>query len=529
VLRSGVWAPYHRKIRSCNLVLLSRVHPLSVRLWRIWQTASKMEPLPGSMRLRDSSRSVQLAIIRPAGLLALAFLLMAGTGCGDYFRPIAIPEQPVPPAPAALHYMLSLSSNGLCPPQPSQPCGPGSSNRIDVSGDTSVGAASVGRNPVHAVILPNADTVYVADQMDDTVSFYAPGSVTPVSTISLPAGSQPVVVAATDNNSVYVASPGNNSVYDISTSSEAIVRTTSVGQSPVALAELPNTLKVYVANRGSGATPVNGSVQRINTVDNSISPIAGSWNSPVWMVARSDNNRVYALDQGTGVISAIDTATDSVVATATLQPGANFIFYDKNANRLYVTNPVAQSLVVLDASTDSLTILANVSFAASSAAGAACPNGCTPLSVTVLPDDSRAYVASYFTTSSCTQPADTPPCVLAQISVLNASNYSLSTTIPITLTVGTSTKPDTPELAVCDTARFRIFTAASADSTRVYMSYCDAGATAVIRTNPDTSPGTQSPGDYLVTSLTAPPSDSPAPGPGLQPPPQNPVFVVAGP
>jgi hypothetical protein len=102
-------------------------------------------------------------------------------------------------------------------------------------------------------------------------------------------------------------------------------------------------------------------------------------------------------------------------------------------------------------------------------------------------------------------------------------------TIPVTLTIDSVTKPDTPELAVCDGARFRVFAAAAVDSTRVYMSYCDAGATAVIRTTPDTSPGSENAEDYLVNNLIAPASASPAPAAGEQPPPQNPVFVLQGP
>jgi hypothetical protein len=84
-------------------------------------------------------------------------------------------------------------------------------------------------------------------------------------------------------------------------------------------------------------------------------------------------------------------------------------------------------------------------------------------------------------------------------------------------------------LAACNSARFRLFTAASADSTRVYVSYCDAGTTAVVRTVPNTSPGTESAGDYLVNELQAPASALAPAVAGGQPPPQNPVFVVAGP
>ena len=468
--------------------------------------------------------------IRGVRLVALVGIVAIGSSCGDTYRPIAIPEQPTPPSPAALHYVLSLSINGTCPPQMGQACGPGASTRIDVSGDTSVDTAQVGLNPVHAIVIPNGSSVFVANQMEDTVSYYSPANVTPISAVSLPAGAAPVFVAATDNNSVYVANSGNNTVSDISTTSEVVVRTISVGQTPVALAELPNAQKVYVANRGSGASPLNGSVQSISALDGSVIPIANSsWQSPVWVVARNDNARVYALDQGTGIISVIDTSVDAVIGTASVQPGANFLLYDPNLSRLYITNPVTRSLTVLNASSDSLNVLGSVSFAASAAANAACPNGCTPLSVAALPDGSRAYVASYQTTGTCTQATDTPPCVSAQVTVINATNNTVVKTIPVTLTTSTGTKTDTPELAVCDAARFRIATAAAADSTRAYMSYCDAGATAVIRTTPDTSPGSENAEDYLVNNLIAPVSANPASSPGAQPPPQNPVFVLQGP
>ncbi len=465
--------------------------------------------------------------VRVGYLLAMAAIILVATSCGDYFRPIAIPIQPTPPTPSALHYVLSLSLNGICPPAMGEACGRGASNRIDVSGDTTLGSAQVGLNPVHAVILPNGTNVYVANEMEDTVSYYSSSNVAPVSSISLPADSRPVFLSATDNTSVYVAGSGSNAVYNISTSTEAVVRTIGVGPMPVALAELPNAQKIYVANRGSGASPVNGSVQVINAVDGSVNVIGNSsWNSPVWAVARSDSARVYALDQGTGMVSAIDTSSDSVVGTAVVQPGADFLFYERARNHLYVTNPLAQSLTVLNAADDSLPVLATISFAAG---GGICASGCMPTSVTVLPDGSRAYVVSYQIAAACSQAADTSPCITAQVAVLSASNYSITKVIPVDLASGASMKPDTPQMPVCDAARFRVFTASSADSSRVYVSYCDAGATAVIRTTPDTSPGSENPGDYLVNNLPAPLSANPAPAPGAQPPPQNPVFLVAGP
>ena len=103
-------------------------------------------------------------------------------------------------------------------------------------------------------------------------------------------------------------------------------------------------------------------------------------------------------------------------------------------------------------------------------------------------------MASYQISPTCTEPADTNPlgCIASQVTVIQASNVTVTKSIAITLPDNVpnppTTKPDTPVIATCNAARFRVFTAASVDSTRVYVSYCDAGATAVIRTTPDTSP-----------------------------------------
>jgi hypothetical protein len=143
------------------------------------------------------------------------------------------------------------------------------------------------------------------------------------------------------------------------------------------------------------------------------------------------------------------------------------------------------------------------------------------------------YVSSYQLSGACTQPTDTPPCITAQVTVIGTSNYAVSKIVPITLkdplAPPPGTKPDTPELAQCDSARFRLFAAASADSSRVYVAYCDAGSTAIVRTTANTDPVDPQPEDTLVLNLLSPASAYPPPAPGQQPPPQNPVFVLAGP
>jgi DNA-binding beta-propeller fold protein YncE len=461
-------------------------------------------------------------------------MVLAQCGCGEYFRPVAVPITPTQANPASSHYVLSLSQNG--------PNNPGSNTRIDVSGDTNAFVASVGLGPVHAALLPGGSNVYVANRLEDTITLYNPTQTTLPTTISLPTGSAPDFVGTSQNNMVYVANSGTATVAAIQTANSLVISLVPVGPDPVALAETPDGAKVYVASMGNTTTP--GSVTSINTVDNSVNQnaplVSFAWNTPVWVAARSDSARVYVLDSGTGLVADISTAVsgstpaDTVLGSVAVGAGANYMLYDVNRSRLYVTNPALSTLTVLNASTDPPAVLSTISFAASTAANAPCPNGCSPLSVAVLPDGSRVYVASYQVTATCSDPLDTPPCLVSQVTVVNATNLSVTKTIPLDLVKRTSPptvppqfKPDTPELPVCTAARFRLFTVASADSSRIYVSYCDAETTAVIRTTPNISPGSESAGDYLVTNLDAPVSAQP-PGPDGQPPPQNPVFLVAG-
>jgi len=74
------------------------------------------------------------------------------------------------------------------------------------------------------------------------------------------------------------------------------------------------------------------------------------------------------------------------------------------------------------------------------------------------------------------------------------------------------------EVPVCGSTRFRFNMAAGGDSSRVYLASCDGGNVSIINTANDT---------YLL-SLAAPGSAR-APVNGNQPPPQNPVFLIAGP
>ncbi len=434
--------------------------------------------------------------------------------------------------------------------------------QIDVGGDSIIGetpssdrsAPNLGDNPTHAAILPNDSTVFVTSAGStlpggvDLVSSFSPAfqsstatGLGSVSTTPLPPGSLPVFVNTTEAGFVYVANFGTNSVSAINTTSNAVTNTATVGTNPVALAEIPDGLKLYVANQASN------SVSSLNTVDMSPNIVTGfAGVTPVWLVARSDSQKVYVLTQGDGQLVTIDTATDTVTSSLPVGAGANFISYDPDLNRLYVTNPATSMVFVFSVSggiNDTPLQLAAIPFTSGSAP---CPSACLPTSVTPLPDGSRFYVASYRVAASCPDAfiGASSACLIPSLAVFDANNFTLKTTLTLLTNPPFSSNLNTnqyqyavPPVAACasaalyspTTVRFRVFTAAAVDSSRVYVSMCDAGAIAVVDTtdNDANNPGGPIPADTVITDLPAAFSAGAIQANG-EPPNQNPIFLVVG-
>src|SRR5256884_8397226 len=151
--------------------------------------------------MEGPSVGVAMSVWRVARVFAVFVLLLVCVGCGDQFRPVATPITPPPPDPQPTHFIFVIDGNGANDP--------GTGTRIDVSGDTNVGVATVGLGPVHAALLPNGSRIYVANSFEDTISLYALTSLTPVTT-SLPFGSRPVFVHTTENGTMYVANIGSS-------------------------------------------------------------------------------------------------------------------------------------------------------------------------------------------------------------------------------------------------------------------------------------------------------------------------------
>ena len=445
--------------------------------------------------MESPSVGVAMSVWRVARVFAAFVLSLVCVGCGDQFRPVATPITPPPPDPQPTHFIFVIDGNGANDP--------GTGTRIDVSGDTNVGVATVGLGPVHAALLPNGSRIYVANSLEDTISSYALTSLTPVTT-SLPFGSRPVFVHTTENGAMYVANVGSTStvpptppsVSAISATNNAVINNVTLPFSPIALAETPDGKKIYaVGSDGSGV----GWVVSINSLDKSLNEAITGLSAPVWVATRSDSQRAYVLNSGSGTVSTIDTFSDTVLSTVAVGAGVNFMLYDPKLNRLYITNPTAGTVSILDASTDPPNSLTPVVISEYSPQISTDPqNPChgqpvTPVSVTALPDGTRAYVASYQVSGAQ---------ICSQLSVINTTNNTVASTTGLVFTVPpvgalttavpiasdetgcSSARPASPAIAPFITnAGFRLSLASSLDSSKVYVANCDAGSTAIIPTS----------------------------------------------
>ncbi len=495
-------------------------------------------------------------------------------GCGDTFRPIIIPNPPAFPDPRSAHTIISLNNNNGNANQ-------GSVAEIDVSGDTIVDAAPTGVAPVHAV-QQTAVQVLAVNQVDSSLTklSFAGGILSPT-TISLPAASAPNFVAVAPNDATaYVSLPQctpSPCVAVVNTTSNFVTATITVGANPDALAVTPDRNRLYVANEG------DSTISGFNTIDRSLRNTIALGSAPIWVLSRSDSQRVYVLGQD-GTVTTLDTSSnagpDTVVSTVATASGATNMIYDGFLNRLYVPGADGNShpiLVVLDVSQSAAQVLNTVQLSQSGSTA-------TGVAVAALPDTSRVYAAwngvaqttTIGTISSVTGDGTTatytfdpnsvsgPPVQLGmslsisgvgdgfdgtfivlnvsgstfavsnptsgsstavrtgsgtnflpQVTVINTSGNTVKTTIamPAVPAAGAFEAP------VCSTTRFRFTMAAAGDSSRVYLGSCDGGNVNFIRTFNDT----------FLLSLPAPPSAMAPVPPSNVPPPQNPVFLLAGP
>jgi len=317
---------------------------------------------------------------KSSALLFVITCVLLAAGCGDNFRQFIIPV----PGPGGdpkngQSQAIFLSTN---------PQGAGTNTHVDISGDTEVAIVPVGPSPVF--LGKSFGRMFVVDG-NNTISSYISNGVNAgtgvaptVSTSILPASiSTPVAGGQSGSGNFYIADSGSNDVSILEAGNLTATGTLSVGTAPVAVATNNNLPKAYVVNNGSNNVTV------ISSADNAVITTIAVGTAPIWAVMTPDSAHVFVVNQGDGTVSVIDTVLDTVIATIPVGTSPNFAFFDPALQRLYVSNTGSSTLSIVKADNINPTAtppVLPVKLADVTLSGA-------PVSVTVLPDGSKAYAA----------------------------------------------------------------------------------------------------------------------------------------
>jgi len=424
----------------------------------------------------------------------------------------------------------------------------------------------IGSAPNFVAAAPAARTAYV------TLPNYSPPSVAMVDTLinstqTTPVGNNPVALAVTPNNSkLYVANQGDSTVsgFDIVSLglSERAGSPASVSSPPIWLVARTDNQRVYVLE-------MSGVLAEIDTTSTAgpdpLTEYPSAYSAPgaTTLVYDSNLNRLYI--PGGPVMKIVDVSQTpaQVIATITIPnvpalpnsvpASAVAVAALPDGSRAYVasvpsaaqSSQASISAVQGDGATATYTytwtgghdLTPGITVAVS---GIAKPNDTfngTYTVTSVSGTSCNKQACTFQAANSTVSPTQTPVTGLAsstidnlfpQVTVVDVSSNTIKTTIGIP-GFPDATNPSTPiyyaPACVPPTpptpyrATFRFMMAAGGDSSRAYLSSCDGGNVNMIDTSNDT----------YILNLSAPiGTRSPIP-PSAFNPPQNPVFLFAGP
>ncbi|HET9697020.1 MAG TPA: YncE family protein [Terriglobales bacterium] len=334
-------------------------------------------------------------------ILLVAFLIVLA-GCGDVYRPVAIPITAPGGDPQTTHFAVVASKGDLTAIPPDT----GKAGVFDVSGDTNMGNRVTGVNPVAVAVDANLSFAWVvnqgtAGQDDSTVTRFSPAvSGASTSTVNLETGAGANAVYAVPLFA-FVTEGALNKVAVISTAASAVKAFVPVGNNPVAVTATSNGAKAYVVNKNDSTVTV------VSSADSTVlgAPIAVGA-TPVDATIQTDSAYVYVASQGGNSLSVISTSTDSEVQRVTGLSGPTHVVWDDHLKRVYVVNGGGNTISVFNASTPgSLTLLKTVNTSA------------TPIGIAVLDNGVKFYVLY----------AGAP----GKVDVFDAQSYNLRTTVTV--------------------------------------------------------------------------------------------------
>lgn len=228
------------------------------------------------------------------------------------------------------------------------------------NGSTSQKISTGGLNPQAITFDPDNENLYVNGAWGQGMTVINGSTDTVVLNITGPSFSNGNPVASVydpANHRLYVPVQGANDVALIDTLNQSLVGSIPLpsGVSPVGAAIDSSHGLLYVAGQ-SGCLPCSGSVVVVNTSTNGVVTSIPLSFPPTSLTYDSSNREVYVTgstsyanytNPATGVVTLINTTSDSVVGEIGAGQSPDSILYDPSNTNLYVADPVSGTLIVI--------------------------------------------------------------------------------------------------------------------------------------------------------------------------------------
>ena len=350
---------------------------------------------------------------RPWMLAGVAFVLASALGCGDVYRPIVTNIPPVQPAPQPGKYAMVITcGNGANSTATSiyQVCNNAASTGlgsiVDFSGDSVMVRVNLGNGPRWIGLNGTGSDAYTAnaDGTINTLAISTSLETNQILTSTLLPGALPSTLLSTAGAYLYVVEPGRNAIAVTQGSPPGLqLEIPIAATNPVNMVGNYNAQRVYAIAQGANATAcpnsgTAGTITAIEAVTNTISAVIPSGVCPIYGVMSQDYKRTFILNQGGASVTVIDSERNVLdpnpnLTNGTIPVGQGPVWADlyNNGSILAVVNSQSNTLSLINVSLDSFgndtpsfgQIIATV------------PVGKNPVSVAVLQDGTRVYVANH--------------------------------------------------------------------------------------------------------------------------------------
>jgi YVTN family beta-propeller protein len=251
-------------------------------------------------------------------------------------------------------------------------------SKIDTATNTIVATVVTGNNPVGIALTSNGATAYVANNATGTVSVVDTATMTVTSTLPI----FPQAIAATpDGSAIWVSAniltpPSFPAVMYVIDPTTNTFTTFSLGHgsaAPSAIAFTPNGAFAYLANFQANIVSV------IDTATQTEVATITAGNRPFYVALTPSGAFAYVANLLSNDVSVIDTATNTVVATVPVGGFPRVIAFTPDGASAYVSNFNDNTISVIDTATQTVT----TTFAAGSRPWGIVIGALPPVSLTV--------------------------------------------------------------------------------------------------------------------------------------------------